>query len=241
MLYYIIPPVIIVLSLAFLIYFLFRKFSAEGHTKAELLLNDLNGGSDKKEIGDMVCSFFSCFWLKLLENMMRKLKLFSLRIHNVSNDWFHSARNKREKMISAENVSESGFADSVAEENKTEISSDMKTEAIAGQRAINVFKRIPKMENFSMKRGIVRKNGINMKKEIPTATDFAEKNRLEDALIKRIAVNPKDIEAYERLGDYYSDMKNFKDAVECYRQVAKLSPRHLKAKSKLRALERILK
>ncbi|EKE16086.1 MAG: hypothetical protein ACD_11C00033G0001, partial [uncultured bacterium] len=83
MLYYIVPPIVIVLSLAFLISFLFRKFSVEGQAKVELL-EDLNGTSDKKEVSDMVCSFFSCFWLKMLEKMTQRLKLFSLKLHNAS-------------------------------------------------------------------------------------------------------------------------------------------------------------
>jgi tetratricopeptide (TPR) repeat protein len=68
----------------------------------------------------------------------------------------------------------------------------------------------------------------------------AEKNQLEEILIERIAANPRDIEAYERLGDYYLEQENPQDAKECYRQVLRLSPVHRLAKIKIRKLERML-
>jgi hypothetical protein len=59
----------------------------------------------------------------------------------------------------------------------------------------------------------------------------------EDALIHRIAENPKDIEAYRELGDYYLAIANIKDAKESFKMVLKLRPRDLKAKSSLREIE----
>ncbi len=64
--------------------------------------------------------------------------------------------------------------------------------------------------------------------------------RREEALIGRIAVNPKDVVAYEGLGDYYLDIGNVKDAKECYRQVLRLSPAHRMVRIKIRRLEKIL-
>ena len=62
----------------------------------------------------------------------------------------------------------------------------------------------------------------------------------EEALISRIAMNPKDFTSYEALGDYYLEMENIKDAKECYRQVLKLSPVHRMVKIKIRRLEKLL-
>lgn len=67
-----------------------------------------------------------------------------------------------------------------------------------------------------------------------------QKNQLEDILVERISMNPRDIEAYERLGDYYLEQKNLVDAKECYRQVLKLSPAYRLVKIKIRRLERLL-
>ena len=82
-------------------------------------------------------------------------------------------------------------------------------------------------------------------KEFPAKASLVGKMRakekLEEVLIKRIAVNPRDIEAYERLGDYYLERENHSDSLECFRQVLKLSPAHHKAKTRIRRLESILK
>ncbi|HAV11305.1 MAG TPA: hypothetical protein DCX32_02050 [Candidatus Moranbacteria bacterium] len=242
MLYYIVPPIIIVLSLAFLISFLFRKFSAAGRANLDLL-EDMNGAEAARAGGSRVGSFFSQFWFRILERMTQHLKLLSLKMHNASNNWFHSVRNKRERvhMAEVERSNEGGVAELRQERKDFAPAENIKTETASGSNEEIVIRRKPRLENFSIKQRIVRKRFMPVKKEEPAKPAPMEKNRLEDALIKRIAVNPKDIEAYERLGDYYSDIKNFKDAVECYKQVTKLSPRNLKAKVKLRSLERILK
>lgn len=66
------------------------------------------------------------------------------------------------------------------------------------------------------------------------------KTQLEDILVERIAANPRDLEAYERLGEYYMEQGNVQDAKECYRQVLRLSPVHRLAKIKIRRLEKML-
>lgn len=66
------------------------------------------------------------------------------------------------------------------------------------------------------------------------------KEQLEELLIGRIVSNPRDVEAYERLGDYYLENENYIDAKECYRQVLKLSPVNRLVKIKIRRLERVL-
>lgn len=67
-----------------------------------------------------------------------------------------------------------------------------------------------------------------------------KKDLFEKILIDRIASNPKDIEAYERLGEYYLEIENWEYAKECFKQVLKLNPRNIGIRSKMRKLERIL-
>jgi len=62
----------------------------------------------------------------------------------------------------------------------------------------------------------------------------------EETLIERIAEDPRDIGAYESLGDFYLNRKNFEDAQECYRQILKLNPAHRGARVRLERLEKIL-
>ncbi len=72
---------------------------------------------------------------------------------------------------------------------------------------------------------------------IPKKEPLPEDKVREAALIYRIAENPKDIEAYREIGDYYMDIGNIKDAKESFKMVLKLRPRDLKAKSSLREIE----
>lgn len=67
--------------------------------------------------------------------------------------------------------------------------------------------------------------------------NLAEDKVREDALIHRIAENPRDMEAYRELGDYYLAVGNIKDAKDSFKMVLKLRPRDLKAKSSLREIE----
>lgn len=75
---------------------------------------------------------------------------------------------------------------------------------------------------------------------LPAKAVSPEKSQFEDILVERIAMNPRDIEAYERLGDYYMDRDSYDDAKECYKQVLRLSPVNRKAKLRMRKLEKIL-
>ncbi len=73
-----------------------------------------------------------------------------------------------------------------------------------------------------------------------TESKVEKKDLFENILIERIAANPKDIEAYERLGEYYLEIENWEYAKECFKQVLKLNPRNIGIRSKMRKLERIL-
>lgn len=67
-----------------------------------------------------------------------------------------------------------------------------------------------------------------------------EKDRYEQVLIERIALNPRDVEAYERLGDYYMENGNLSDAKECFKQVLRLSPLSRRARFRMRRVEKSL-
>jgi len=238
MLYYVIPPIIIIICLSLLIFFLFRKFSVEGKDSFSLLENRDNDFLGKEKQGALR-TLFSNFWFRLLERLTQKMKLFSLRMHNTSNSWFHSVKNKREKMNLTEK--ESFLETAIIDKENVQIKVEEDLNNLKNKNSETFIAKETKIDNFSIKNRIVRGKKFVSEIRKSKITKPIEKNRLEDALIKRIAVNPKDIEAYERLGDYYSDTKNFKDAIECYKQVIKLSPRNLKVKIKLKNLERILK
>ena len=157
--------------------------------------------------------------MKLLERIMHLFKLWSLKFHNTSNAWFQTIREKRQRSVRVQK--EEVFAQKV-EQNFIE----------------PISRRAPEVAPKPVPRRILRpmvRNDVTM----PQRTMLKEKSKLEDALIKRIAVNPRDIEAYERLGDYYLENENFQDSLECFKQVLRLSPTHQKARTRIRRLEKM--
>lgn len=213
MLYYIIPPIIIIVSFSILIFFLFRK--VEQLSPEELVSGQLEPVRSGNKIG-VVFSAIGQFILKVLERLMHRLKLLSLKFHNTSNDLFHFIREKRHRKIRLQQEM-------------------LEKELKANEEIVEDKVEIKPVEHFP--RPMVRAEITRPQRRPEVKT----KDKLEDALIKRIAFNPRDIEAYERLGDYYLESRNFRDALECFKQVLRLSPVHHKAKLRIRRIERMEK
>lgn len=250
MLYYIIPPIIIILSLGTLIFFLFKKVS---QLPDGVVLIEEKPPVKWGRFSELL-AILGHFGLKLLERLMQRMKLFSLKFHNASNDLFHSIRKKREQHRIKQEQDKQARIDNFRQKNLIEEEEEMEPAITAkvmpssretGRQAERpvIFQeeetpaiaRRPRIKTDSFQ--MVSKNVTRPERK---AVVTRAKSKLEDALIKRIAVNPRDIEAYERLGDYYIEQDNMADALECYRQVLRLSPVHYKAKSKIRRIERML-
>lgn len=209
---YILPPIIIIVSVSVLIMFLFRK--AEQIPAQDLILD-----GERKEEGKKSAKLLSVigqFGLKFLERLMHKSKLMSLKFHNLSNEWFQTIREKRQHGARLQK-----------EELEKKVQNSHVKEGTVESREDTVFKQDP--------RPMVRDSVTMPQRQVR----MKERNKLEEALIKRIAVNPRDIEAYERLGDYYLENENFQDSLECFKQVLRLSPSHHKARTRIRRLERM--
>ena len=203
MLEYILPPIIIVIGVSALIMFLFRK--AKQIPQQEFALQEEVKQEEKRT--SKIISAIGQFGLKFLERMMHKLKLLSLKFHNVSDNLIHSIHEKRQRRKNIEQ-----------------------------QKNIEQEKTVEAVEQESLQpiRPLIRETIVR------PIIKTKEKNQLEEVLIKRIAINPKDIEAYERLGDYYLESENYQDSKECFKQVLKLSPMHYKARLKIRKLEKLI-
>ncbi|MEI7621225.1 MAG: hypothetical protein WCJ51_01685 [Candidatus Moraniibacteriota bacterium] len=221
MLYYILPPFIIILSAGALIVFLFRKM--ENVSVEQLVVENVKQQQAFKKI-DALKSLLSQWGLGLLEKMMHRAKLLALKFHNASNELFHSIKEKRERRMKTD------------QERKKQTPEVLQPSTEILQTLEDDRPRVKEM--------VLPSNYVPAK-EISTVASSSPKTRvkakLEEVLIKRIAVNPRDIEAYERLGDYYLERENHSDSLECFRQVLKLSPAHHKAKTRIRKLESMLK
>lgn len=215
MLNYILPPIIIIVSISLLVVFFFRKAQQAG--TQEIIAAEAKKQPKKKM--DLVMSAISQFGLKILERLMQKFKLLSLKFHNISNSWFHSIREKRQNHID--------------EQKELMRSQEIKEFDKNGEKPLQGQFQQDTQENRSV-RPLIREAVTNPQLEIK------EKNQLEEVLIKRIAINPRDIEAYERLGDYYMEGENYRDSHECFKQVLALSPSHYKAKIRIRKIEKLI-
>ena len=163
----------------------------------------------------------SQFGLKMLEKLMHRSKLLALKFHNSSNELFHSIKEKRENRMQ------------IMQENKKK-----ETEAL---RPMSEVLQVSDDDRPRVKEMVLPSS--RHQESIVTASrpKLRAKEKMEEVLIKRIAVNPRDIEAYERLGDYYLERENHEDSLECFKQVLKLSPTHHRAKTRIRRLEGMMK
>jgi tetratricopeptide (TPR) repeat protein len=199
--------------------FLFRK--TQLLPLQELNIQEEKEPTRKKLIGSIM-SALGQFGLKILERIMQRSKLSALKFHNVSNDWFHSIHERRQKGQQDERLNQHRRAEDKIKDAKNFLAPMPKPDLSAKFEPENV-------------RPLVREAFVRPQPPV------REKNQLEEALIKRIAVNPRDIEAYERLGDYYLESGSYRDSHECFKQVLRLSPAHYKAKIRIRKLEGLLK
>ncbi len=222
MLYYILPPFIIIISVSALIVFLFRK--VENIPASEVVAAD----SVKQSAGKVKAlkSALSHLGLNMLEKMVHRSKLLSLKFHNASNEIFHSIREKRKQLIKM---------DQEVIEKKTDDTEQI-SEIIQAKDDDRPRVREMVLPAKRLVANDLQSNVSSTQRPKPKAKD-----KLEEALIKRIAMNPRDIEAYERLGDYYLERENHHDSLECFKQVLKLSPAHHKARTRIRRLENMLK
>lgn len=211
MLYYLIPPLIIIVGLAVLISFIVRKAS---RLPQDRLFRQEQGEIAVPKAKKIDFSKFSYSILRLLEKLTQWFKILFLKFHNSANKWFYIIRQKRKKnMAGQEELAKKEFFKTMTAKEENELT--VKTDAVEPMLAKKLV--------------------------LPEHERAKARNKLEEALIERIAADPRDIEAYERLGDYYVEREAYEDAWECFKQVLKLSPVHRRVRVKIKKLEKILK
>ncbi len=259
--YLVIPPIVFILSLGLLFWFLSKK-SGDPAVLGRMADSELIPPPRR------ILFIKEETYIRILEKLTKRLNLLSLKFHNRFNQFSGSLRNRREKMreqheaasLAAEKSrfwerwqrrhgrDEEGVLP--AEEATLPLSAAPDPDRV-------VVKQVPKEEGIAEvareKAGRLRDVGKSlgdslMSKSEETVRVFrrrrmtpsGEKQLSEEELIDRIARNPKDAPAYEQLGDFYMESGNLSDAKACYRQVIKLSPLNREVKEKVRRLERLL-
>lgn len=256
----IIPPIVLVLSLGFLVWFLSRQ-QADPTLRAKL--QTLDGRAQATRFWFI---FPRDWWLRLLERLLQHLKLLSLKFHNRFQEFSNWLRRKREEGNGpSQDPSMSPVSGLTAEDRQHFWDRWHRRHRATLEETVPPIVDIPPLAETDEEKprivimerevaspsplsGIKKKVGALARSE--TAQYFTRKKRevslppkkllSEEELIDRIAKNPKDAVSYEELGDYYLTNENLEDAKACYRQVIKLSPLNREVKDKIRKLERLL-
>ncbi|TAK96867.1 tetratricopeptide repeat protein [Patescibacteria group bacterium] len=242
MLYYIIPPVVMVVSLAALVLFLSKKTEV---INREIML----GQSEDEARKQLVVSKINRVSLSILEKNIYRVKLIFLKSYNMFDAWVHSIRKQREH-----HAAQIAAIEREQQERPEQILEN-KAEIILPEEPVEVFSRptrivtepvveipVTKMTGAELVAEVTQKPVIvrhdAAKKMQRPERPMLTKSKLEEALIERIAENPRDLEAYERLGEHYIERQNLPDALECFKQVLKLAPGNRKAKAQVKKLEK---
>lgn len=238
MFYSILPPIIVVLSLAGIIIFLVKKSSKIKKVYQEdaiTLANkksvelDASGNSGGERGGNWKKA--ENIFLIVMEKTTRRLRALFLKLEVWFSGLSGRIRNRRNGVISI----------STENNSKKEQQQEEVLEKVVSYKPKNIS------GNGSATGGIlsvteeekIAEPMISKKATLPRSIPKV-KNKLEDLLIERVAANPKDIEAYERLGEYYMEIETYNDAKECFKQVMKLCPTNRNVKYKIKRLERLL-
>jgi tetratricopeptide (TPR) repeat protein len=219
MLYSIIPPILVVLSLIGIVIFLMKK------AKAVAELGE-NYPEEKQASGDGLPGRADSKFFSAVKKIPEFFKLFFSKLGNKFSRWAESRKRKKEMRAEKQGGYVLENTEETVEEEKIVVQDD---------KVDDFFQR----GREKKERNVPAETVLEVPAEAPRAT-FEKKDLFEKILIERIAANPKDIEAYERLGEYYLEIENWNYAKECFKQVIKLNPGNVGAKAKMRKLERIL-
>lgn len=262
--YLIVPPIIVVMSLSFVLWYFSRK-SADPLIVAKAVRL---GTEAERQVSFLRTK---AWLLRILEKTASRFKVLSLRIHNALHDFTQTIKARQRRFQDRAAVATGMPGVSGQEEQytartgffrrltkKTQANTDMPRRKEQSEPAGHSSGYVPEQGNDTMIAGgqtaapaAMRTPSAASEETVrpmvsetmaypiqPRARTEADMRREED-LIARIAVNPKDFAAYEGLGDHYLDAGNTRDAKECYRQVLRLSPAHRMVKIKIRRLEKL--
>ncbi len=211
MLYSIIPPIIVILSLAGIILFLMKKAPQVARLEEE----DFDNRKEQKTIKERL--------KKILKVIKKGLKRLSKKI-------FKIVKQKIKNIFKKKRIEE------IEEKKYKELIKEKKISRKVREIKQNREKIEKKLKRFF---------GENSEKEKTVRPIISEKivrpRKIEQMMIEKIVNNPKDVKAYEKLGDYYLEVENWEDAKECFKQVIKLDSRNTSVKVKMRKLERVIK
>lgn len=247
MLYQILPPILAILSVIGIIVFLIKKSPEIKRLEKEEKIAEERGlvstGDPRlaRAVGNSEkTAKLKQFSLVFLEKMVKRSQIIFLKLENRLKNWGEGIRKKRSPSFN-EAMREKQLEEQLLQKEKEADVLDGIIDKLGDSKKVDIRERLglrqkEKREEIEEKffRPIISDRVVVPKRRRET------KSRLEELLIERIAANPKDIEAYERLGEYYLEVKNLEHSKECFKQVLRLNPTNRNARYKIRKLEKIL-
>lgn len=223
-----IPPIILIGALAALVFILGRKKSDLKRVGA--FVSREKAGEEKPSDWKSRLNSLGKKSLHLLEITLNGLKNAFKKTEQVVSGWAARLRARRSGKKLPVAPKDDFLAKIGEEENAIRKIEDANEPLVSWNEEAESAKQ---MGNEVVVRKKIAEEPVLVPKKEPLAEDKVR----EAALIWRIAENPKDLEAYREIGDYYLGTGNIKDAKEAFKMVLKLRPRDLKAKSSLREIE----
>ncbi|MFZ2226382.1 MAG: tetratricopeptide repeat protein [Candidatus Moraniibacteriota bacterium] len=237
MLQSIIPPLLVILSVIGIILFLAKKNQQLTKLENDEKLAALRNGSGLVgENKTKITAKVGQIGLVVSEKAVRRMRLLFLKSENKFKLLGEGIRKRRTSKLE-----EKATAETASKESEKLDGILDRTEKLTPEKKELRERLFLKRKNYQEEpqekffRPIISDHVVVPKRRREV------KDRLEELLIERIAANPKDIEAYERLGEYYLEIKNLEHAKECFKQILKLSPLNSNVRYKMRKLERMLK
>jgi tetratricopeptide (TPR) repeat protein len=239
MLYSLLPPILVILSFIGIIVFLVKKSSKVAEIKEEEIAGiDPVGNAEAKEGGFR--KIFNKDRLKnaslsALEKLSRKVRMIFLKLENLFQKWSESIRKRRSTRV----IGEKPVEPSIEKRKMLNRLASMKKGEWKKNKKHGVEHSLGPVFSENEEEKVIKP--IISDKVVSPRTKTEIKDRLEDLLIERIALNSKDVEAYERLGEYYMNIGSHDYAKECLKQVLKLDPANKNAKFKMKSLENMIR
>lgn len=250
MLYSIIPPILVILSLAGIIIFLAKKapqvakLDDEDDLEREQRESMASVGFFRRlgfRMKNIEWANFGKVFLGIFEKATRGAKMLFARLENKSKVLNESIRTKRVGLRVKKDVSgRSEFENNEDADimDKIEKYQPQKNDEYPKNENVEILEKEKDTDNDVEREKIIRP--VVSSRAVKSKPRVEMKDRLENLLIERIAANPKDVEAYERLGEYYMEIDSMIDAKECFKQVLKLDPKNENVKYRMRRLEAML-
>lgn len=165
-------------------------------------------------------------WLAELEKILRRLRVFSLKMDRFSDHLIKKIRTVGDSRPQINSERNSEDLQRVSASHGIDLAKELKTNEVAVKRPVKVTKN---------------KSSGHIQDKLAVETIELLKSE-EHKLIIEIAKNPKDYRLYETLGDLYMKMENFNDAKESYEAAKELNPHgEVLVKKHSQALEKMVK